>query len=1467
MIIREYSSIKRVFACILIIALCISLNPDWKNQEEAEAATVYKFTSSLIWGDGDVSAKFRITRNGYNLTGLCRHGGPPNSAAASAVMKELKRTDTRFYLAYYYGKVKGWTSGAKGCDLARAFNYATYGNAYHQSASRSKSMISKAKAYVNEHGVPENFVAYDCDPTNGTQEFIAWYYVPSGYLKLTKKSADENTVRTGKYSFKNIQYKVYASENTNSRCYGTFDCSKGGSSEKIKLPPDGFEARTYYVKETKTNDYFKMSSKWYRVSVSPGRTKTLTVKDEPKLGTLRFTKVLTADSSAEGSCEGFRFTLTNKNDSKLKYSGVSDKNGNVIISDILIGTYVLKEELTASQLEKGYKAVSKEITVTIKAGSNTLGTESNCFENKMLTDKPRLIISKTTDDNGPVEGWKFTVKNTVTGETRTGTTDSFGEIRYDKLPAGTYEIIENMSDEQCIRYRQPAKQTVTIADADTECVAVEFVNRGRSEPLKIKKISEDGIIEGIEFELTGIKYYGTEQQEKIDTVTGTTDENGILDFGELVPGHYVIEETGFSAANYFNRYPLDGYDNPARRINVTSEGIEVDGNPVKDGEIEFENIPFSIRLEKTEILADGTKTDNPVEGAEYELYKVIDGEEAFVGTYVTDMYGRAEVYNVGPGDYRFYETSVPAGYMESVEAVAGTGDENDETVLMKPAAVECTISPHGEGKVVVKDSNRQKYGSVFIKKLDKDDNPVEDAEFTLFSDEACTMAANNKDGNELVKKSDERGYVLFENLEWNTYYLKETKAPRGFNASSDVRKLVIGYDREQESIVTDYEIHVINEHKPGSVELSKVNQDGHIIAAQAVYDLYRNDGTMVKAGLKTGEDNDGDGVPDGTGVIKVSNLEWGSYYFLEKQAPEGYMLSDEKIRFTVNAFTGGTVQKLTAEDKITTTYVVVSKKIIADDIHFEHGVPTFTFNLKGKDIDGTEREYNRNVTFSEDYVKKYTEADGYVCLSATFSDIPAGIYTLTEDTVLRYKLKEIEPESLINGVIKGNCVEFNLNEGNLFGTATFINEKNDWNDYSDTTAVANIVRKQKMYTVLTAEYNGQILDGNMPITDFSDYCDVVAVYDDGSEMAIGESEYTVTDVDGNVFERTPKVQGNYMLTVTHTENGITHTALVEIQVAAAKKVTVNFDVNGGSPLESMQVWKYDTLAESTNNPSLYTTAREYYKFAGWFADCEFTERINTDSTKITEDMTIHAMWEMKHLNDYSWDEIAELSEDGKAEAVLGECFEMVKQDIADGRLSSYDHTKTFIYGGKTVHAMITGFGSDVDIAGNTVGVSFMTYESAGNAAMNTIDTNIGGWKESELRDSLNSGIDADIIDTQLKSNLKEIKKLSAVKTDSGDLSIAATYDKLAIPSQIELAGVFGFDKNYLSVTDTEYGVLRSLEGEGNMYPLFQGIVPDSSVNSESALGRGYTYWTRSIAADTCGFCTVLPNGAFSFTGN
>ena len=128
-------------------------------------------------------------------------------------------------------------------------------------------------------------------------------------------------------------------------------------------------------------------------------------------------------------------------------------------------------------------------------------------------------------------------------------------------------------------------------------------------------------------------------------------------------------------------------------------------------------------------------------------------------------------------------------------------------------------------------------------------------------------------------------------------------------------------------------------------------------------------------------------------------------------------------------------------------------------------------------------------------------------ISTTFSDISAGIYDLTEDKVIRYEFREIEANSLINGRVNGESVRFDLLDGKTIGAATFINIKNEWNNYSDTGTRANIVKKQKLYTALTAEYTGKVLEGNMPVDDFNDYLEVNAVYDDGSEVKLEASDY------------------------------------------------------------------------------------------------------------------------------------------------------------------------------------------------------------------------------------------------------------------------------------------------------------------------------------------------------------------------
>lgn len=1194
---------------------------------KVEAATTYKYTMSYITGGGDLTSKFKITIGGKKLTGLCRHGGAKSAHSGKATAKLLSRTDKRFYLAYYYGYVKKWTSGSKGCDLARAFNYATYGNAYHQSASRSKEMINTAKEYCKKNGVPDNFVAYNCDPTNGSQEFIAWYYGANGTVRLVKKSSDTNAIKTGSYTFKDIKYRVYESKSTSGTVVGTLTLNASGISNTLKLAPDGMNAKKYYIREYSTNDCYELSSTWYTAEIKPGGEVTITAKDMPKYGTLSFTKALTSNSAADSTVQGFTFTLTNTNNSSLKYRATSDANGKVSFTKIPIGKYTLTENLSASQASQNYVTVTGNKTVTIKAGSNTLGTSENTYVNERIIDKPRLLIQKITDDGGSVADWEFTVTNTETGQTFNLKTDNTGQAVLEDINAGViYAVSENMTAEQKIRYMQPISQSKKLEEGSEENLVFHFENKAIHQAVSIKKTAEDGNVHGIEFTLSGTKYAGTSDAIEMIPIVSTTDEDGNLNFGELVPGEYVIEETGFDSDYYINNHKLDGYDNPAVAFSVTTDGVYMDGKVVSDGQFEFINSVYSIELVKTEVLVNGTKTDRPVKDAGYTLYYVeSDGTETMIDSYVTDESGKFTVKGVRKGSYRLYETAVPMGYVEKVNVK----NEGTEEETQSPIPIDFTVGNSAKEQItVVKDTNQQKYGTIFVVKEDKDRYPVEDAEFTLFTDEECKNVAKDKDGNVLVAKTDEKGYIIFDNLSWTTYYLKETQAPRGYVQSEEVHKFVIGYDAEEDLIVVDQEIWLTNEHKLGSVELLKVDEDEKIISASATYDLYKTDGTLVAESLVTGKGN------NGTGLLRVDNLEWGSYYFLEKIAPDGYGLSSEKIRFTVNALSSSTVQRVKAIDKEEITYIIATKKIKADDINFDNGTPSFFFRLEGITTAGNKKIYNRSVTFSEEFVNKHTDSNGYVSLSVTFDNLPTGKYVLSEEIVSRFTLDKIEESSLVHGTInqKGDTVVFDLSSADMYGAATFVNKNFEPADYSDSVMLSNVVSKQRTYTALSAEYNGEVLAGNQPIDNFNDYLTVYAIYDDGTERILESDEYTAYDIDGMEFVRAPKVAGFYTLSVHHEEDEITHSDTVEVQVETAKKVTVKFQSNGGNTLEDMSVYQYDTLAKSTIDASKYTPTRTGYTFAGWYSDRALTQKVDAEKTPILVDTILHAKWE---INNYT----------------------------------------------------------------------------------------------------------------------------------------------------------------------------------------------------------------------------------------
>ena len=95
-------------------------------------------------------------------------------------------------------------------------------------------------------------------------------------------------------------------------------------------------------------------------------------------------------------------------------------------------------------------------------------------------------------------------------------------------------------------------------------------------------------------------------------------------------------------------------------------------------------------------------------------------------------------------------------------------------------------------------------------------NALANAEFTIYTDEACTVpytnASSGSDSESYVSVSDENGYVSFTGLSEGTYYITETEAPDDYMINDTVYKIVISaeYDLTEGSstkgLLTSYTI-------------------------------------------------------------------------------------------------------------------------------------------------------------------------------------------------------------------------------------------------------------------------------------------------------------------------------------------------------------------------------------------------------------------------------------------------------------------------------------------------------------------------------------------------------------------------------------------------------------------------------------------------------------------------------------
>ncbi|WP_433772785.1 SpaH/EbpB family LPXTG-anchored major pilin [Bacillus wiedmannii] len=133
------------------------------------------------------------------------------------------------------------------------------------------------------------------------------------------------------------------------------------------------------------------------------------------------------------------------------------------------------------------------------------------------------------------------------------------------------------------------------------------------------------------------------------------------------------------------------------------------------------------------------------------------------------------------------------------------------------------------------------------------------------------------------------GIAFFDNLPLGRYEVKEISGPPHVNIDPKTYKVDIPMTSEDGKVLTyDVKIYPKNETKRGAVELTKVGVKNQALKG-VQFSLYKEDGTELEKGLET----------DGKGKIRVGNLAYGKYYFLETKARDGYVLDPKKYEFFI----------------------------------------------------------------------------------------------------------------------------------------------------------------------------------------------------------------------------------------------------------------------------------------------------------------------------------------------------------------------------------------------------------------------------------------------------------------------------------------------------------------------------------------------------------------------------------------
>ena len=742
---------------------------------------------------------------------------------------------------------------------------------------------------------------------------------------------------------------------------------------------------------------------------------------------------------------------------------------------------------------------------TIVAGNSLTVTDIN----KVLSDYPAFT------KNG--SGWSITHSKNSNSLTikvdKSCTASSF------KLANGEYYKDGTGDDDELLLYYPYGSEAYQklIYSAYYDPVSMAF--SGSITPLgdmKLVKTSEDGVVAGINFTVTGANGFSK---------TVTTNANGEIDISDLVPGTYTITEE-----------KIDRYvPNQSQTITVSSG---------KTSSISFYNIlkKFRVTVTKQDYEKGHAQGDAKLGGAVYGLYK---GDE-LVAQYTTDSNGSFTTdYYVCGTDWTIKEISPSEGYLLNDTVYRVGADPRDYNIEYNTAPDMTVMEQVIKGKISI------------IKHTDNGDTKIETpekgAEFQVYLKSVGSFVNADKDERDTIV-CDEDGFASTKLLPYGVYTVHQTKGWAG-------RELITDFDVFINKDGKTYKFLINNKNFESYLKVVKLDKETgkQIVYEGAAFEIYDSDNHRVTMQYT---------YPQVTSIhtfytnkegylITPEKLPYGDYTLKEVQAPYGYVLDDTPIPFSISqenssTDTGVTVVKVKARDVAQKGVINITKTgEIFSSVEKNKGVYTPKYsisNLKGaifeiyaaEDIttlDGTVR-YDQGslvdtITTDDDgvakskelYLGKYTVIEktapnGYVHngtkydveltyagqnVSVTSTDL--SVYN--ERQKVSVSLKKIMAEdktfsignNFIYGSVKGLKVDRETQE--VIKGATFGLFKSDTTEFSEDKAILTAVTDESgIFNFSNIPYGEYLIKELKPADGYLDNEDIFTVIIKDNEQVV-----------------------------------------------------------------------------------------------------------------------------------------------------------------------------------------------------------------------------------------------------------------------------------------------------------------------------------------------------------------------------